>query len=90
MMKTPRLLAVAALTAGLTAAGISGANAVDDARHSISIVAHVPTNGFYVVPTDYDLGRDLTITAARPSGYAPGDYTGTVVMTFDAVPPVGG
>ncbi|GAA2464640.1 hypothetical protein ACFPFX_21025 [Streptomyces mauvecolor] len=26
-----------------------------EGRHSISLVAHVPTNGFYVVPTDADL-----------------------------------
>ncbi|WP_404870280.1 hypothetical protein ACI1MP_33170 [Kitasatospora griseola] len=26
-----------------------------DVSHSISLVAHVPTNGFYVVPTDPDL-----------------------------------
>ncbi|MDI2141063.1 MULTISPECIES: CS1 type fimbrial major subunit [unclassified Pseudomonas] len=29
--------------------------AAGEARHSISLVAHVPTNGFYVVPTDPDL-----------------------------------
>ncbi|UQS17791.1 CS1 type fimbrial major subunit [Pseudomonas sp. HS6] len=29
--------------------------AAGEARHSISLVAHVPTNGFYVVPTDSDL-----------------------------------
>lgn len=33
----------------------SVAFAAGEARHSISLVAHVPTNGFYVVPTDSDL-----------------------------------
>jgi hypothetical protein len=29
--------------------------AAGEARHSISLIAEVPTNGFYVVPTDPDL-----------------------------------
>ncbi|WP_223503265.1 CS1 type fimbrial major subunit [Pseudomonas sp. BF-R-24] len=29
--------------------------AAGEARHSINLVAHVPTNGFYVVPVDPDL-----------------------------------
>ncbi|MFJ2363147.1 CS1 type fimbrial major subunit [Pseudomonas sp. NPDC087697] len=29
--------------------------AAGEAKHSISLVAHVPTNGFYVVPVDPDL-----------------------------------
>lgn len=37
------------------ALGSTGAFAAGEAAHSISIVAHVPTNGFYVVPTDPDL-----------------------------------
>jgi hypothetical protein len=39
----------------LLALGSSGAFAAGEAAHSISIVAHVPTNGFYVVPVDPDL-----------------------------------
>lgn len=85
-MKTPRLLAVVALTVGMAAAGISGANAADDARHSISLVAHVPTNGFYVVPTDPDFGSDLVITPARPSDSQSGLYTANYTVIFDAVP----
>ncbi|WP_285420437.1 CS1 type fimbrial major subunit [Pseudomonas sp. efr-133-TYG-5] len=140
--------------------------AAGEARHSISLVAHVPTNGFYVVPTDSDLvnkdqdmsfspvtgamkpvegffdvrnnngsvhgslegipklvggsntidlkvefnGKELTQTpqmvvgeaesdvnyraplriSAKGSNFNPGDYTGSVTMMFDAVPPVGG
>ena len=41
-------LAVLALTS-------SAVFAAGEARHSISLVAHVPTNGFYVVPVDPDL-----------------------------------
>ncbi|MFF1916269.1 hypothetical protein ACFVYE_32720 [Streptomyces sp. NPDC058239] len=33
----------------------TGSTAAAQARHSISLVAHVPTNGFYVVPVDPDL-----------------------------------
>ena len=29
--------------------------AAGEAAHSINLIAHVPTNGFYVVPTDPDL-----------------------------------
>ncbi|MHA3736442.1 CS1 type fimbrial major subunit [Pseudomonas sp. Eth.TT006] len=39
----------------LLALGSSAVFAAGEARHSISLVAHVPTNGFYVVPTDADL-----------------------------------
>ena len=150
----------------LLALGSSGAFAAGEAAHSISIVAHVPTNGFYVVPTDADLvnkdqdmsyqpttgkmgevsgffdvrnnngsvhasldstprlisgsssidlkveiiNKTLTTTpqeivgeaesdvnyrapvriSAIGSSFTPGDYTGVVAMTFDAVPPVGG
>lgn len=144
----------------------TGAFAAGEASHSISLIAHVPTNGFYVVPTDSDLVnkdqdmsyqpstgkmRDvvgffdvrnnngsvhaslesqpkliagntaidlevmlnnvqLTLTpqmvvgesesdvnyraplkiSAKGSNFQPGDYTGSVAMIFDAVPPVGG
>jgi len=33
----------------------STAFAAGEASHSINLIAHVPTNGFYVVPTDPDL-----------------------------------
>lgn len=158
-------IAIAAPLA-LLALGSSGAFAAGEAAHSINIVAHVPTNGFYVVPTDPDLvnkdqdmsyqpstgkmsevngffdvrnnngsvhasvdtapklisgsnsidlqvavnNKVLTTTpqevvgeaesdvnyrapikiVAVGSNFQPGDYTGVVAMTFDAVPPVGG
>lgn len=157
-------IAIAAPLA-LLALGSSGAFAAGEAAHSISIVAHVPTNGFYVVPTDPDLvnkdqdmsyqpatgrmgevngffdvrnnngsvhasvdsapklisgansidlqvainNKTLTTTpqevvgesesdvsyraplkiSALGSNFQPGDYTGVVALTFDAVPPVG-
>ena len=144
----------------------STAFAAGEASHSISLIAHVPTNGFYVVPTDPDLvnkdqdmsyqpttgkmadvngffdvrnnngsvhasleslpklvagntsidlqvmlnNKELTLTpqmvvgesesdvnyraplkiSAKGSNFQPGDYTGSVAMIFDAVPPVGG
>ncbi|MHC8355614.1 CS1 type fimbrial major subunit [Pseudomonas sp. LB3P81] len=150
-------LAVLALNSSL-------AFAAGEAAHSISLVAHVPTNGFYVVPTDSDLvnkdqdmsfqpttgkmrevngffdvrnnngsvhaslesapklisgaqaidlkvefnNKELTLTpqmvvgesesdvnyraplkiSAKGTTFQPGDYTGVVAMTFDAVPPV--
>ncbi|MBV4470472.1 CS1 type fimbrial major subunit [Pseudomonas sp. B10] len=142
----------------------STAFAAGEASHSISLIAHVPTNGFYVVPTDPDLvnkdqdmsyqpttgkmadvngffdvrnnngsvhasleslpklvagntsidlqvmlnNKELTLTpqmvvgesesdvnyraplkiSAKGSNFQPGDYTGSVAMIFDAVPPV--
>jgi len=157
-------IAIAAPLA-LLALGSSGAFAAGEAAHSISIVAHVPTNGFYVVPTDPELvnkdqdmsyqpttgrmgevngffdvrnnngsvhasvdstpklisgansidlqvainNKTLTTTpqevvgesesdvnyraplkiSALGSNFQPGDYTGVVALTFDAVPPVG-
>lgn len=151
-------LALLAMTSTAFAAG--------EASHSVSLVAHVPTNGFYVVPTDPDLvnkdqdmsyqpttgkmaevngffdvrnnngsvhasleslpklvagstsielqvmlnNKELTLTpqlvvgeaesdvnyraplkiSAKGSNFEPGDYTGSVAMIFDAVPPVGG
>lgn len=155
-----------ALSAPLAVLALSSsvAFAAGEARHSISLVAHVPTNGFYVVPTDSDLvnkdqdmsyqpstgkmrevngffdvrnnsgsvhaslesvpqliygnqtialkvefnNKELNQTpqlvvgesesdvnfrapikiSANGSNYLPGDYTGVVAMTFDAVPPV--
>ncbi|BBP72678.1 hypothetical protein PHLH6_46820 [Pseudomonas sp. Seg1] len=157
-------IAIAAPLA-LLALGSSGAFAAGEAAHSINIVAHVPTNGFYVVPTDPELvnkdqdmsfqpgsgkmrevngffdvrnnngsvhasldsapklisgsnsidlkveinNKTLTLTPQEVVGeeesnvnfraplkisvigstFNPGDYTGVVAMTFDAVPPVG-
>lgn len=156
-----------AITAPLAVLALSSsvAFAAGEARHSISLVAHVPTNGFYVVPTDTDLvnkdqdmsfqpstgkmrevvgffdvrnnngsvhaslesvpqliygntaidlevlfnNKVLTQTpqmvvgesesdvnyraplkiSAKGTTFQPGDYTGVVAMTFDAVPPVG-
>lgn len=53
-------LAIAAPLA-LLAMTSTGAFAAGEASHSISLVAHVPTNGFYVVPTDPDLvNKDQT------------------------------
>ncbi|MHC8322096.1 CS1 type fimbrial major subunit [Pseudomonas sp. GB2N2] len=142
----------------------SMAFAAGEATHSISLVAHVPTNGFYVVPTDSDLvnkdqdmsyqpttgkmrevngffdvrnnngsvhaslestpklisgaqaidlkvefnNKELSLTpqlvvgesesdvnyraplkiSAVGTTFQPGDYTGVVAMTFDAVPPI--
>ncbi|QAY89640.1 MULTISPECIES: CS1 type fimbrial major subunit [unclassified Pseudomonas] len=158
-------IAIAAPLA-ILALGSSGAFAAGEAAHSINIVAHVPTNGFYVVPTDPDLvnkdqdmsfqpssgkmrevngffdvrnnngsvhaslesapklisgsdtidlkvelnNKELNLTpqlvvgeaesdvnfraplkiSAVGTTFQPGDYTGVVAMTFDAVPPVGG
>ncbi|WP_426205952.1 CS1 type fimbrial major subunit [Pseudomonas sp. TWP3-1] len=46
-----------AITASLAVLALSSSMvfAAGEARHSISLVAHVPTDGFYVVPTDPDL-----------------------------------
>lgn len=155
-----------AITASLAALALSSSVtfAAGEARHSISLIAHVPTNGFYVVPTDSDLvnkdqdmsfqpstgkmrevngffdvrnnngsvhaslesvpklisgaqaidlqvlfnNKELTLSpqmvvgesesdvnfraplkiSAKGSTFQPGDYTGVVAMTFDAVPPV--
>jgi hypothetical protein len=146
------------------ALGSSMAFAAGEASHSINLIAHVPTNGFYVVPTDIDLvnkdqdmsyqpstgkmaevngffdvrnnngsvhaslesapklisgaqtidlkvefnNKELSLTpqmvvgesesdvnyraplkiSAKGATFQPGDYTGVVAMTFDAVPPV--
>lgn len=59
-------IAIAAPLA-LLALGSSGAFAAGEAAHSISIVAHVPTNGFYVVPTDSDL-----VNKDQDMSYKPG------------------
>ena len=152
-------LAVLALSSSM-------AFAATEARHSINLIAHVPSDDFYAVPVDYDLvnkdqdmsyqpttgrmgevngffdvrnnngsvhasleslpklvagntsidlqvmlnNKELTLTpqmvvgesesdvnyraplkiSAKGSNFQPGDYTGSVAMIFDAVPPVGG
>ena len=55
-------LAVLALSSSM-------AFAAGEARHSISLVAHVPTNGFYVVPTDPDLvNKDQDMSYSPTTG----------------------
>ncbi|RON46656.1 CS1 type fimbrial major subunit [Pseudomonas frederiksbergensis] len=55
-------LALLALTSSM-------AFAAGEARHSINIVAHVPTNGFYVVPVDPDLvNKDQRMDFSPSSG----------------------
>jgi len=156
-----------AFAAPLTVLAMSAsmAFAATEAKHSISIVAHVPADDFYAVPVDADLvnkdqdmsfqpgsgkmrevngffdvrnnngsvhasldsapklisgsnsidlkveinNKTLTLTPQEVVGeeesnvnfraplkisvigstFNPGDYTGVVAMTFDAVPPVG-
>lgn len=62
-------LAVLALTSSV-------AFAAGEARHSINIVAHVPTNGFYVVPVDPDLINKDQNMDLLPSTGKPKDVTG--------------
>ena len=45
----------------------STAFAAGEASHSISLIAHVPTNGFYVVPTDPDLVNKDQDMSYQPS-----------------------
>ncbi|VVN84302.1 CS1 type fimbrial major subunit [Pseudomonas fluorescens] len=53
----------------LLALGSTGAFAAGEAAHSINIVAHVPTNGFYVVPTDPELiNKDQDMSFQPSSG----------------------
>ncbi len=58
-----------AMTAPLAILALSSsvAFAAGEARHSISLVAHVPTNGFYVVPTDSDLVNKDQDMSHQPS-----------------------
>jgi hypothetical protein len=42
-------------------------SAAGEANHSISLIAHVPTNGFYVVPVDPDL-----VNKDQDMSYQPG------------------
>jgi hypothetical protein len=50
--------------------------AAGEARHSISLVAHVPTNGFYVVPVDQDLVNKDQDMSFRPSTGTMGEVNG--------------
>jgi hypothetical protein len=50
--------------------------AAGEARHSISLVAHVPTNGFYVVPVDPDLVNKDQDMSFRPSTGTMGEVNG--------------
>lgn len=52
-------LALLAMSSTVFAAG--------EASHSISLIAHVPTNGFYVVPTDPDLVNKDQDMSYQPS-----------------------
>ncbi|UVK97774.1 fimbrial protein [Pseudomonas sp. B21-048] len=62
-------LAVLALTS-------SAVFAAGEARHSISLIAHVPTNGFYVVPTDPDLVNKDQDMSFRPATGTMGEVNG--------------
>lgn len=62
-------LAVLALTS-------SAVFAAGEARHSISLIAHVPTNGFYVVPTDPDLVNKDQDMSYSPSTGKMGEVNG--------------
>lgn len=68
-------IAIAAPLA-LLALGSSGAFAAGEAAHSINIVAHVPTNGFYVVPTDPDLVNKDQDMSYNPSTAKMGEVNG--------------
>ncbi|MDZ3829141.1 MULTISPECIES: CS1 type fimbrial major subunit [Pseudomonas] len=68
-------IAIAAPLA-LLALGSSGAFAAGEAAHSINIVAHVPTNGFYVVPTDPDLVNKDQDMSYQPTTGRMGEING--------------
>jgi len=60
----------------LLALGSTGAFAAGEAAHSISIIAHVPTNGFYVVPTNPDLVNKDQDMSYQPSAGKMGEVNG--------------
>lgn len=68
-------LAIAAPLAVL-ALGSSMAFAAGEATHSISLVAHVPTNGFYVVPTNPDLVNKDQDMSFQPTTGKMGEVNG--------------
>ena len=54
----------------------SMAFAAGEAAHSINLIAHVPTNGFYVVPTDPDLVNKDQDMSYQPSTGKMGEVNG--------------
>ena len=60
----------------LLALGSSGAFAAGEAAHSISLIAHVPTNGFYVVPTNPDLVNKDQDMSFQPGSNKMGEVNG--------------
>ena len=54
----------------------SMAFAAGEASHSISLIAHVPTNGFYVVPTDPDLVNKDQDMSYQPTTGRMGEVNG--------------
>lgn len=54
----------------------SMAFAAGEAAHSISLIAHVPTNGFYVVPTDPDLVNKDQDMSYQPTTGKMGEVNG--------------
>lgn len=60
----------------ILALGSSGAFAAGEAAHSISIIAHVPTNGFYVVPTNPDLVNKDQDMSFQPTTGRMGEVNG--------------
>ena len=66
----------AAIPLAVLAFTSSAAFAAGEASHSISIVGHVPTNGFYVVPVDPDLVNKDQRMDFRPSTGTMDEVTG--------------
>lgn len=54
----------------------SMALAAGEAAHSINLIAHVPTNGFYVVPTDPDLVNKDQDMSFQPATGKMGEVNG--------------
>jgi hypothetical protein len=50
--------------------------AAGEAAHSINLIAHVPTNGFYVVPTDPDLVNKDQDMSFQPATGKMGEVNG--------------
>lgn len=67
-----------AITLSLAALALSSSVvfAAGEARHSISLIAHVPTNGFYVVPTDPDLVNKDQDMSYQPTTGKMGEVNG--------------
>ncbi|MFZ3281066.1 CS1 type fimbrial major subunit [Pseudomonas sp.] len=68
-------LAIAAPLAFL-ALNSSMVSAAGEANHSISLIAHVPTNGFYVVPVDPDLVNKDQDMSYQPTTGKMGEVNG--------------